>query len=314
MPASSSSGNANMPAKYRRFIIALLAVPLILLLIARCQIADRDRPPPATAPVAVAEPEPATTPADPQCSDDNARRSLALLRSERDHLVSTITFADASDPASLGSMDEAGEALARLTLPECMLGARDSLKRAISGAHSVLGQFRDRDASSFELHGAMQAAMQINLDNAEREFARIDAGMSGKTAPASAALAGKAAPAPDECKGEAARGMIADLRRQRDSIVNAVNFADPSDRYSLGNMDNATSDLGRLQVPACMNNVRSSLSAAARAAHQVLRQHLDDMPAISTFELRDAMRAAMQADTDTADSELTRLDGLAAGK
>ena len=47
-----------MPAKYRRFIIALLVVPLLFLLAARYQIASRDHPPPVPAsPAAPVTPE-----------------------------------------------------------------------------------------------------------------------------------------------------------------------------------------------------------------------------------------------------------------
>lgn len=293
-----------MPTKYRRFIIALLALPLLMVLTARYQIASRDHPP--LAPPTPTPVTPVASPAaDGDCNDDNARHGLQLLRAERDHLLGTVNFADAADLYSLNSMDESGEALGRMTLPACLQGARKSLVDAIGSAHATLGRLHGQEISSFELQAAMLAAMKYNLDRAESELARADAGSAPGRPMAGPGIApdGKTA----ECTDDGARNRLAQLRRQRDRIAAAVSATDPADRYSLRSMDEAADDLGRLTLPDCMRQARTALAAAVGQAHQVL-QHHDGDEGIATFELRDTMRTRMQHDLDAAESEFTRLD------
>ena len=299
-----------MPAKYRRFIIALLVVPLLFLLAARYQIASRDHPPPVPAsPAAPVTPAAIAGSATGECSDDNSRRGLALLRGERDHLIGTVNFASPGDSYSLGSMDEVGETLGRLDLPKCLQAARKSLLDAIGSAHSAMGQMRDQDTGSFELHAALLSAMQYHLDRAESDFSRIDAGLSGQLRAATPLASTPGGKTPGDCADDSARRGLSQLHRQRERIAAAVDAADPADRYSLRGMDDATEDLSRLALPECMSQARTALTSAAEQARRMLRRYSENPDDSAVFEFRDAMRAAMQADIDAADSELARLDG-----
>lgn len=181
---------ASMPPKYRRLIFGLLVFLGLMLLIGRFRIdTTREMPPPAVA----TAPEPAAAaltgrrdaPAGNPYTDiscNGAREALASLRSSRDTIVGDAGFSNATDPYSLSSMLQRADELRAQSLPPCLERARGQLLSAASRAESTLLEHLDTDTDAFTLHTRMQEAMKSALDNADKEFALVEAAVQQKEA------------------------------------------------------------------------------------------------------------------------------------